>query len=437
METEQPTKLVSVRPDFSLETFISPYTGHAKIRRLLFIASVTSRELQVSALKMALEELQNTFNTCLYRETLDKLKELNASVEVDFLIDRKEKEAKQTLERLEQDLAVAKANLIKESIRMGNNELGDFFYDRGELSPAMKYYLRSRDYCTSSRHTILMCLNVIKVSLELGNYAHVISYVSKAEQTPELKDKAMIAKLKASAGLAYMNTESYKSAARKFVETTFDLGNTYSNVISAQDVAIYGGLCALAKFDREELRKKVIENVEFKNFLELVPNVRELIHDFYQSRYASSLTYLEHLKPDLELDIHLHDKYEGLYERIRNRALIQYFSPFTSVSLPKMALAFNTDVLSLERELSRLIMDGRIQARIDSQNKILHARHTDQRSSTYKQVLAIGAQWQEDTKALVLRTNLLRNDFVVRASRSHHGGGTQSREHSHDRKRKD
>ena len=81
-----------MRPDFSLETFISPYTGHAKIRRLLFIASVTSRtyffvarfrvtlllgELQVSALKMALEELQNTFNTCLYRETLDKLKELN------------------------------------------------------------------------------------------------------------------------------------------------------------------------------------------------------------------------------------------------------------------------------------------------------------------------------------------------------------------------
>ena len=115
---------------------------------------------------------------------------------------------------------------------------------------------------------------------------------------------------------------------------------------------------------------QVIENVEFKNFLELVPNVRELIHDFYQSRYASSLTYLEHLKPDLELDIHLHDKYEGLYERIRNRALIQYFSPFTSVSLPKMALAFNTDVLSLERELSRLIMDGRIQARIDSQNKV-------------------------------------------------------------------
>ena len=30
-----------------------------------------------------------------------------------------------------------------------------------------------------------MCLNVIKVSIELGNYVHVSNYISKAEQTPE------------------------------------------------------------------------------------------------------------------------------------------------------------------------------------------------------------------------------------------------------------
>ena len=31
------------------------------------------------------------------------------------------------------DLNVYKSNLIKESIRMGHNELGDFFYSRGDL----------------------------------------------------------------------------------------------------------------------------------------------------------------------------------------------------------------------------------------------------------------------------------------------------------------
>ena len=36
----------------------------------------------------------------------------------------------------------------------------------------------------------------------------------------------------------------------------------------------------------------------------------------------------------------------------------------------KMALAFNTSVNALEDELINLILDGQIQARIDSQNKV-------------------------------------------------------------------
>lgn len=35
-----------------------------------------------------------------------------------------------------------------------------------------------------------------------------------------------------------------------------------------------------------------------------------------------------------------------------------------------MALAFNTSVNLLEEELTHLILDGQIQARIDSQNKV-------------------------------------------------------------------
>jgi len=49
-------------------------------------------------------------------------------------------------------------------------------------------------------------------------------------------------------------------------------------------------------FDRAELKSKVIDNTAFKNFLELVPQVRELINDFYGSRYASCLNYLQQLK---------------------------------------------------------------------------------------------------------------------------------------------
>jgi COP9 signalosome complex subunit 1 len=41
--------------------------------------------------------------------------------------------AAQKQERLESELHSHKTNLIKESIRLGHNDLGDFSYNRGDL----------------------------------------------------------------------------------------------------------------------------------------------------------------------------------------------------------------------------------------------------------------------------------------------------------------
>jgi COP9 signalosome complex subunit 1 len=60
-----------------------------------------------------------------------------------------------------------------------------------------------------------MCLNVILVSIELGHFVHVSNYVSKADQTPDVQDPVVVAKLKCAAGLAYLESKKYKLAARK------------------------------------------------------------------------------------------------------------------------------------------------------------------------------------------------------------------------------
>lgn len=49
--------------------------------------------------------------------------------------------------------------------RRGHDDLGDHYLDCGDLSNALKCYSRARDYCTSAKHVINMCLNVIKVGL--------------------------------------------------------------------------------------------------------------------------------------------------------------------------------------------------------------------------------------------------------------------------------
>lgn len=82
---------------------------------------------------------------------------------------------------------------------------------------------------------------------------------------------------------------------------------------------------------------------------------------FLCSHYASCLDYLGNLKPNLLLDIHLHDHVETLYDQIRHKALIQYTLPFVSVDLHMMANAFKTSVAGLEKELETLITNNQIQ----------------------------------------------------------------------------
>lgn len=402
-----------------VEAYAAQYSGRTRLLRLLFIAERCGVEaVELEALRMAFDEARKRDDTLLYRDAAHRIKgRLGPAYRYDQAwVDSVHRRADQRKEKLDNELNGYRTNLIKESIRMGYNDIGDFYYAHGQLSDAFKNYIRTRDYCTTSKHVVQMCMNVILVSIELGQFAHVTNYVSKAEQTPDTLDGIPLAKLRAAAGLAYLKTKKYKLSARKFLETGPELGSNYSEVIAPQDVAVYGALCALASFDRSDLKSKVIDNVNFRNFLELVPEVRELVNDFYSSRYGSCLEHLEKLKPNLLLDIHLHEHLETLYKDIRHKAIIQYTLPFLSVDLNTMADAFKTSVSLLEKELAALITENKIQARIDSHNKILYARHADQRNATFQRALQTGNEFETDVKAMLLRANLIRHDFNQRAA---------------------
>lgn len=106
---------------------------------------------------------------------------------------------------------------------------------RGDLSNAFKCYVRTRDYCQTSKHSIDMCLNIIRASIALGNYVHVQSYVQKAEASPDASaDPAVVAKLRVAAGLSHLDARKFKMAARKFCETPFEVGSDFNDVVSPQ-----------------------------------------------------------------------------------------------------------------------------------------------------------------------------------------------------------
>jgi len=234
----------------------------------------------------------------------------------------------------------------------------------------------------------------------------------------QLKDNPIkIAQLNAAMGLYNLKIGNTHAAARSFLSVTIDIDGKYPEVISARDIAIYGSICALVTYSRTQLKDEVLQNSTFKSFLELVPKLRNIILDFQTSKYTSCFAALEKLKPDLLLDIYMAPQVQKLYTQLRDRALVQYFKPFTSVKLGSMATAFNIEIPALEKQLHGLIAENKIQARIDSHSKVLHSRHADQRSETFEQALGVGQRYVRDAKSLLLRMSLVEADFVLRPER--------------------
>lgn len=88
---------------------------------------------------------------------------------------------------------------------------------------------------------------------------------------------------------------------------------------------------------------------------------------------------------------------------IRSRALLSYFSPFATVSLEKMALAFGMEKNILIPHVIHLIQRGQMEARIDGQAGVLVAKKKDVRIEAFRNALKEGKDIEKKTQAMAWR----------------------------------
>ncbi|KAI9591943.1 26S proteasome subunit RPN7-domain-containing protein [Syncephalis fuscata] len=412
-------KMVDAPQHLILENYAENYQGAVKIERLVFIAEHCP-SLQTDAYRLALAEIKtNTLNTKRYRLLVPKL---NAAleahgqplVEVDTQwIEQTESKVKRRFDELQADLKSYQSNLIKDSIRIGLHELADHQCSYGDLANALKNYLRAREYCSTAAQAVDNCLAVIRISHEINNMSHAASQITKAQSTPNAQNNAeTMAKLQASLAITKLEANKYRLVAQIMTDINFSaLANAhYENVIAANDVALYGGLCALASFDRQELKTKVLDNPNFRQYLELEPQVHELVLALYYAKYDKCMKLLDQWRNDFLLDMYLHGHVNNLYLQIRRRLLVQYVKPFQRVSLPRMVEAFDNyyTLEALTRELVHLISTKTLTARVDDEEKVLITYQEDTRYELYDTAIKLAETYEAQTHAMLLCMNLTK-----------------------------
>lgn len=126
----------------------------------------------------------------------------------------------------------------------------------------------------------------------------------------------------------------------------------------------------MAFFDREELKTQLLDNSEFKVYLELEPHIREAAQAFFSARYSVTLGILERHRPDFAVDIFLSPHVNLLYKEIRQKALVQTFYPYSTLELSALSSHFSAPVADLASEIVQLIEDGKIKARLDNERNV-------------------------------------------------------------------
>lgn len=428
MDTDDTEPLLSVRhPDFNVKAQLSKYSGYGKIRRAEYIFA-RSAELRVAALEASIEEIKKTCNVDLCVETVTKARQTLGKDGEHLIVD--EEWMKQANKRYVQKLGLLESEANQRKTKDALKNIALLLADRGDFQGAISKLLEARDYAASAADQVDMYFWLARISFHAGQLQQIKSQISRAQSfTNEIQqNKTLDSQLHMLSGVCDLRAGRLHAAADAFLKARPLTADIFNDVISVSDLPIYGGLCALASYDRNSLRQRLLENENFRKCAELAPHVLSVAKNIINCNYAAAFQTLKQYENDWLLDINLGPYLYKIISQIRERAIVQYFHPYSSIAMSQMASAFSTDLSSLERELVHLIADNKIQARIDSHNKVLYAKNSDQRLVTVEKALTAGNTFVRDAKSALLRANVIRSGILFRGLEKARKKGKEERD---------
>ncbi|KAH7041317.1 26S proteasome subunit RPN7 [Microdochium trichocladiopsis] len=421
MESQGGT-IVRETPKLDLELYIANYGDRSRFDRLLLIGR-SSVPLCIEALKGAIAEAKKGTDIQRYRDAWECIRiaapgEPEATWDEAWVTSTQKSNAAET-HRLETELKGYKNNLVKESIRIGHRDLGEHLERIGELNAAADTYLKMRPEASTQYHITDLGKHIISVMMQKRDWSSVLSNITKivASNLSDEDSKNLQPYTKMVTGLAQLGCDRYYEAARSFLEVGEpSICQQYNDIASPNDVAVYGGLLALASMDRQELQDRVLDNSGFRNYLELEPHIRKAVSMFVNGRYSACLAMLEAFRTDYLLDIYLQKHVNAIYSMIRSKCIVQYFLPFSCVTLESLHAAFARPGESLEKELVTMIRSGTLKARINTIDKLLVAVSTNSRVAMQNKALETARNYEKEAVDRIRRISLAAADLEVKGT---------------------
>ena len=399
----------------SVEQYIAAYSGHTRLRRLMFIARNGPRQRE-EAVRLLISQLKHGINTSLYTQLY---KELDVAMEVeprdDNWVAATERAAATRIDTLEQELNAARSMISKEGIRKAQSNIGDYYYERGSLEDAMKAYSRCRDYCSMPWQLEEMCDSLFNVSADSDEFS-MVGYPPHSKITPDdtISNRAFgMERRQIASALVSLRQKDYRSAARSFLDLQKFGEDVFPSVMSCADIAVYGSTLAVATLKREELGLIISGDHPFRQYIDTVPFVRSFITDFLESKYSSVISSCKILEDQFQLDIIFSKHIAAVISLITDKLILQYVEPYEALDINKLAERLNFPLQDAVKQLYDLIENKKIDAVLDIVSMTLRRRKEDLKAKTFNHVISTTDEHSVIARRALFRMSMMENGITV------------------------
>lgn len=452
----------SESPTVKVMNYISRYDpkSETRIQRLLFLLRSDNFDAKQELYSMLEKQLKESGNVRRYMEifgesnisteSLDEGMEMelaSASKEVAYdynpskygfhydqhFVDTSIHTTRQQLATLETNLHTSRSSLARDAILQASIQLAKHLMVTGNSAEAMHQLSTAKSYCSSQRQMQELFLLLAESALNSGYYQKVKElYDPSCSETANDANKSFVSKLNAARGVAYLAEGKMKEAAKSFLAVTSELTNEFHQVLSSEDIALYGGLSALVALDRKEMEIMVMSRRNqrdginhtpgnaFVERLEVIPHLKEAIEAYIRAEYAECLSMVRRLKERWEMDMYLGPQSDELWKRIQGKCLVQYFVPYSSVSLHHVMESFSFENMDqVENAVAHFIERKDIRdMKIDGVNKVLNGMSVDQvehkrRRAMLRKLGRMGDRLLNEVEGMLLRTTCVQRGVVV------------------------
>jgi len=163
-----------------------------------------------------------------------------------------------------------------------------------------------------------------------------------------------------------------------------------NELCSYKTFIFYTIITNIMSLPRSDLEKKVVRNPQITSVMRDLPDARDLLLSLHNCDYHKFFAILGTVYTQINENRYLGLHTNFLIREFRVLAYSQFLEAYRSVMLSSMAKSFGLSTSVLDKELSRFISSGRLNAKIDKVGDVVENCRPDKKNAQYQDIIKKG-----------------------------------------------